>query len=276
VRSLAQECVALAERLGSKRQLAEGVTILAMLACFRGDFERASELFVRLLDIGQHAENDLHQAWGLCGLGECLVRRGAAELAIGMLLEAGQLLRNRKDLTEEFRVEGLLSFACWRSGRPDDARQHAERLAELFAVDATVTVSTLEGLSGVMEYYLGVWEKGAAGAEVRRQARQACTRLDRYAGRFPVGEPRLLRYRGLLHWLGGRRARAWSAWRRSLRRAQRLDLPVEVALAHHELGRHMVPGEPQRAVHLSTAERLFQELGMAGELEQVREEMRRR
>jgi hypothetical protein len=46
-----------------------------------------------------------------------------------------------------------------------------------------------------------------------------------------------------------------------LRAGERLEMPYEQALAHHEIGRHLAPDDPARPHHLARAEAILADLG---------------
>ncbi len=92
---------------------------------------------------------------------------------------------------------------------------------------------TGEALSAVTEVYLGLWEAGSA-AEKRQlegPLHRALAALRRCARIFPASAPRALLWHGRDAWNRGvvRLARRLGA--ASLRRAQRLHMPYEEALA---------------------------------------------
>jgi eukaryotic-like serine/threonine-protein kinase len=95
-------------------------------------------------------------------------------------------------------------------------------------------------------------------AAARTVAQQAVRSLRRYARAFPIGQPRLLLCQGLLAWISGQPARAQRAWRQSLAAAERLGMPYDQLLAHHQLAQHGHTSE--RGHHLTRAQQLFAEL----------------
>jgi hypothetical protein len=66
---------------------------------------------------------------------------------------------------------------------------------------------------------------------------------------------------GRLLFLSGRPRRARAAWRASLSAAQRLDMPLDAALAHTQLGLSAT-GAPQGQWHLEQARTLQHQLGV--------------
>jgi hypothetical protein len=119
---------------------------------------------------------------------------------------------------------------------------------------------TLEGYAGTVEAYLALWERGG-GREARRSAWWALAALGRIAAVYPVGRPRFLALLGTARHLAGRRVAARSAWRRSLRSAERLTMPFEEGLALLESARRLPRDDPDRRERLGRASALFGRLG---------------
>jgi hypothetical protein len=110
---------------------------------------------------------------------------------------------------------------------------------------------------------------------LKRQARRACCALHKFAKVFPIGQPRAYLWQGTFEWLSGRPYVARELWQKSLTAAEHLAMPYAQGLAHYELGRHLPPGAPARAGHLSQARDIFTQLGAAYDLEQVHMELSR-
>jgi serine/threonine protein kinase len=277
VRQIGDESVAVSERAGSLRQLADSVTLHAMLANFLAQFEEAKEHYVRVLSVGQQSCNVMQQAWGLNGMGESLFRQGKHLEACDMLQEAAALLHEKHDHTEELRIQGMLAAIYWRRGLPELTEQAVGALEQVLKKSPSMTCSTLEGFAGLAEVQLGRWEqesRSGRGAGNSDPARKACALLWRHARVFPIGRPRALRYEGLADFLSGRPRRAHKAWQRSLKEAQQLGLVMEAGFAHYEIGRHL-PGDPAGRKHLTEAVRIFAELGMAHDEKLGRDELGR-
>jgi hypothetical protein len=119
---------------------------------------------------------------------------------------------------------------------------------------------------------MSLWEAGGGGKGGGKAdlVVQTCRGLRVYARVFPIGEPRALEFEGRRRWVAGSRARARSAWRRSLAAAERLDMPYDQGRAHTLLGRHSPPGSDERARHLARAAELFDDLGASWDLAEVR------
>ncbi len=237
VRRISNEAIEISERLGDHRQLAESVTVLAMLNCFRGNYDDSRRQFDRVRWLGEQADNDLHAAWGHCGRGECLYREGKLEAARGALEKAWTLLQNRKDRTEEIRAAGLLAIVNWRLQHPDDARRHADAAEGLIAESPHVTVSTLEGLAGLAEARLGFWADHPTDGVAQKRAHRSVALMKRFARVFPIGVPRALRLRGEAATIAGRPRLAQRLFANSLSAADRLGLQLESQWTREAAGR---------------------------------------
>jgi hypothetical protein len=89
-----------------------------------------------------------------------------------------------------------------------------------------------------------------------------------------MARPRALACLGWSSWLNGRAGAARRAWARAVREAERLEMPYELARAHHEIGRHLDAGERSplgldRAEHLERALAGFRAAGCSADLRRV-------
>jgi tetratricopeptide (TPR) repeat protein len=261
----AEESIAIAEQLGDQHQLGLSLTLEAMRQCFVGEFRAAEPLYDRIAQIGRAADNDLHEAWGYSGRGECLFRLGRFADAAASLQNAIALLADKEHRTEEIRLSGMLAATHLRLSDAVSAEQHARRTMRLIADASYTTVSTLEGFSGAAEVLLARWREHPGDPARRSEAERACAQLSWYSKVFPIGWPRWYDHFGTCNWLLGRRRQALRCWRASLREATRLGMPLEIATAHLRLGTADDSSSPARAEQLREALRIFEELGAAHE-----------
>jgi class 3 adenylate cyclase/tetratricopeptide (TPR) repeat protein len=239
--------------------------VAAQAAHFRGQFARGGERWAGLHAIASRNGNELHQAWGLNGQAEAALRQGRFDEAVTFLRDALRLFARNIDRISETSSYGLLAVAQLCRGETELAVWAAERGAQLISQSARPTgYYALEGYAGVARVYLALWETG--NNSLALPAGRACAALHKYAGVFPIGQPRARLSRGLADWLAGRPARALKAWRMGLEAAGRLGMPYEQALAHYELGRHLGAKDPARQIHLDRACKLFTALGAAHDL----------
>ena len=77
----------------------------------------------------------------------------------------------------------------------------------------------------------------------------------------PTGKSSAWRAQGRLDWYAGKMGKAMKAWQQSLKYAESIRMPFELALAHYEIGRHMTADQPERDEHLYIAAEHFVALG---------------
>ncbi|MGH2593828.1 MAG: adenylate/guanylate cyclase domain-containing protein, partial [Anaerolineae bacterium] len=157
------------DRLGDQRQEAEGLGLLAAAAFFQGNFAHGAELRADLYAEARHSGNVQHQAWGLRGQAENILRLGRTDEAIGLLETVAGWLAGSRDRHGQIQANGLLAVAYLRSGDLGRARQAANTAAALIAQSSPTVYSALEGYAGVAEVYLALWEDMSSPSAVSRQ-----------------------------------------------------------------------------------------------------------
>lgn len=260
------EAEATFQRLGDLRLLGDTRTAQGMLGIYRGHFEAAGALFTKLYDHAVRYESLQHQVWASLG-------KAASELGCGRPAEAAHVLERalgllveHPDPAEQIQAYGLLAAARWRQGEDAAALAAASSAANLMTQSKRPTAFYLfEGYTGVAEVHLDRWAAGDRSPATKQAARQACAALHTFARIFPIGKPRDLLLHGRLLHLSGRTRRARAAWRASLSTAQRLDMPLDAALAHTQLGLSAT-GTPQGQWHLEQARTLQHQLGIPDDL----------
>ena len=271
---LFDEVVDISARLGDRRRGDDGLTNLAMVAYFQGEFARAEEFAERLYASAAGRGDADNQAWALMGR----IFNALALDKLDVVAECAGPLQalfaaDSKIVDEPLKISvfGALALAHLRLGQPALARQAADQADQLIARSTPTSYPAVLGYASVAEVYLALWAeelKGAA-AHPRSPARAAAQRtvkaLHKFAGVFPIGSPRAWLWQGHYDWLSGRRAQARQAWRKCLTSAEKLMMPYAAALAHEALGRH-ADDAAERASHLGRARGLFTQLGAASDL----------
>jgi class 3 adenylate cyclase/tetratricopeptide (TPR) repeat protein len=261
-REALDEAEAIFERLGDRRLLGDTRTAQGMLGIYRGHFEAAGALFTRLYDHAVRYESLQHQVWASLGKAASDLRCGRPAAAAHVLERALGLLVDHPDPAEQIQAYGLLAGARWRQSEDAPALAAASSAASLMTQNKRPTAFYLfEGYTGVAEVHLEKMAAGDRSPATKQAARQACAALHTFARIFPIGKPRDLLLHGRLLHLSGRPRRARAAWRASLSTAQRLDMPLDVALAHTRLGLSAT-GTPQGQWHLEQARTLLDQLGV--------------
>lgn len=266
------EALEIYERLQDRAHQQGCRALLGEVHYHQGRFERFAALYTDLHADARHCGNVQAQSWGLVGMAQSALVLGRADEAVAPCEEALVLTAPASpaasadaDRPTRILAYGLLSLARLRRGEADQARQAADSALALIGQAPPTYVPAFEGYASVAEVYLLLWEAeakaGNACPELARGAWRARAALHRFARVFPIGRPRAWLWQGLAHWLSSRAGRAHRAWLSGLRAAERLEMPYERALAHHEIGRHLPPDDPARPTHLARADAILNELG---------------
>jgi tetratricopeptide (TPR) repeat protein len=266
IRRHAEEAIDVAEQLQDHQQLVLSLTVMAMLECFLGEYDAVLKIQDQVRDAALISKNEVHLAWSHSARGEALFRLGETARAIDELRQAEQLLEGKQHSTEEIRMAGLLAAAYWRAGDREAAIEAVHLALKRIDECSYATVSTLEAFAGVVEVMLLDWEARGTSGPLEELLPRAIAKFHWYAKVFPVGRPRWLCHRGTMHWLAGQPRKAARDWARSLREAEKMEMPLEQGFAHYEIGRHADKDSPERTKHLTLALEIFEQLGIMHEL----------
>ena len=263
-----ERAVAINGRLNDHAHREECLAMLAELHYHQGEFRRFRDLYVEVLSSALDSGNSLSEEWGLIGTGQAKWMLGETDEAPALLevpAAAGGGAPEAAYLPTQMLRFADLSLGHLYRGEIGPAREAAKVALDLITQMAPVYVTTIKGCADVAEVCLTLWELAdtAAADGVVRDALRACKALTRMARVFPIAKPRALLCQGWAASLSGKPGRANRAWRGSLQLAERLKMPFERALAHHELGRHLPAGDAARDLHLKCAGELFDQMGAA-------------
>jgi predicted ATPase/DNA-binding SARP family transcriptional activator len=235
---------------------------------------------------GRDRRDPVVHMWGLLVLMETGLRANPDDPALaGWAREARRLLPKVARI-DAARLHAATARLHLSAGRSADAWQEIRAADRLLGPRPSFEQYALEAHAAVCEVCLTLLEQGNAGgksprgpgepdpAELRATAAAALRRLHRYARTFPMARPRELICRGWYAWLNGRTGVARRAWAQAVRAAERLQMPYELARAHHDLGRHLTPGQQSplgldMAGHLEQATAGFHTAGCAADLRRV-------
>ncbi len=255
------------EQLGDIRRTSEIRFFMGLVDFVRGDFDGVAADSAMLVAEAQRRNDS--QLIGIARLAEsqCLMMRGDWDRAIAYLEEA----LSQRDFGEalQMRPFALLAMAWLRKGEVARSRDLIQRALELIAGMRPTIVSSFDGYAAAAEVCLDLWERDPGDRALEQLARSSCQSLRAYARVFPIGAPRAELAQGRYDWLRGRKAKAMRAWKLSLALGEKLDMPFDRALAHFEIGRHMVPTDPARLVHERQARAGFERLGTSYYLERL-------
>jgi tetratricopeptide (TPR) repeat protein len=271
-----EEGGAVARRFGDGRQRDEHAMNYSSLHYMLAQFERSQTLAIELYEASTRRGDVQIQGWSL-------LRQAGNLMPLGRFTEAEKILDqalitlkdylNRGGI-EEIWTYGVLAGIRMRQEHWQDARQAAERVAEIAAKTNPTLYAMLDAYSPVAELYLTLWETEYGHPEdMRRAAKQACKALHQFARTFSYGKARALLHQGTYHWLEGKQATARQTWTASIVAAQDIRLPYEAALTHYEMGRRLTPTDPMRHTHLEHAQTIFADVGSAYYLERTRIEL---
>ncbi len=278
----AEVAMQLNERIGRLRWLEECTGVLGQTLHYHGEFNRSLELYRRMIKSATKRGDEQTQIWGLAGQCETYLRLGGSNVLqeIDICLERCQELlgqyryRNRPD---EIQVFSLMAQLALRRGEWIKAYRAARQVTELIAVEwPPSTFYSFEAYAGLPEVYLTLLEaqkqrefRAPAGDDLPEQAGQAVRDLRNFSRVFPFARPRAVLWQGCEAWSRGKERQARRTWEKSLKQAQRLDMPYDEGQAHLALGRYLPAGHPACIEHLEEAIRIFSELGAGWDLAQA-------
>jgi serine/threonine protein kinase/tetratricopeptide (TPR) repeat protein len=261
----------------SNRDVRSSEEILAVLADavrIFGDRVEAMRLHDEMLSAARRTHNLQGIAWGNIGRGLTLLAVGNAHEAIAVIDEARPIVEQIGDTTQLIGL-GAVAFAHAMVGDWNEARSVAHHTLRLSRATRPAGYHLYAGYQGMCDVFLGSWERelsrGRAPAADVRAAEESCAIFDSYARIFRIGRPQALYYRGLFEWLSGRKRKARRKWNQALELAIELDMPVESARSHYEIGRRLPMGDDARSKHLTRAGELFECTSSAYWVERVRE-----
>lgn len=255
------------QRIGIHRAADQLVLLQGVAAYLTGRRAEATDAGRRGADSGRRRGDPIPHLWGLLlGIESALRFEPADQRDLAPLLdEARGLLPRGIARIDRARFDTAVARLQLEAGDHTQAWRSVRTAAELVGTAPTYAQYTLEGHAGVLEVCLALREGDSEVPEptaLRTITATAARNLQAFARAFPIARPRSLTCAGWSHWLDGRHAAAIDAWVRAAREADRLAMPYELARAHHELGRHLPPGQRSplgmdRSEHLTRAEHLF-------------------
>jgi hypothetical protein len=232
------------------------------------------ELLEECLGSGRGGDGPLPHVLLVAGKGLAAIarlRRGETKEAEKLAMEQLFFVEQASHESEEEVVgRALLEdlSAAARVGESDD--YDAERLAKEQRRNnkaALKSMFTALPRAAVVEVAIELWDKSLK-HEHHVMAHRALASFRELVHVFPVLRPRLHLYEGMIERLDGHTYLMMDQWRKCLVVARQMELPWEVACAHHQLaewGVHTkaeeeLSSELERRAHVSAAQRAFAEL----------------
>lgn len=238
-RSQQDAVIALSRQIGDEYSLLFALS-QRMVSAFRQDQELVFEsLREELSERASRSQSSQFARVYPMHQGLKALRRGDVELARQRLAEAEVHLQKSPNLLGRVQLGGFTALCLLQDGKYHSALLRARDTLAL--VEATQFSNEVlgEGIAAIVEVYLGLWE---ASSEFERPSllvplRQALSALRRCARIFPSGAPRALLWHGRHAWNHGASRLAQELAKASQRRATRLGMPFDEALANKWLAR---------------------------------------
>ncbi len=238
-RSQLEAMIALSRQVGDEYTLMSGLVWRMMVAFRRGEDVLFPVLGTELAARAQRTQsNQFARAYPIYQ-GITALRRGDAATAQRLFSEAEGYVQKTKDLSGRIVVEGLIAHCQLLLGNQEEAVRRAGETLAIVDASRFSTEAVFEGISGVVQVYLILWEAGNA---VERQQhadplRRALAAMRRCGLIFPAASPRALLWQGRDAWNHGAGRTARYLGEASLRRAEQLGMPYDQSLARTWLAR---------------------------------------
>lgn len=171
------------------------------------------------------------ESWTQNAKGMILLRRGEVEAAARMFDESERLTQERPDWIERLNTLSQRALIELGRGEPEAARALAREALGMIAEKPPVAAHALDGLSGTMEAFVGLWAGGSAPVADRLAAQQTLRALQRFSQLFAMAESRAWYWQGHLERMLGHAGKATRAWQRSQQLAERLDMAFDAGKA---------------------------------------------
>lgn len=245
-----EKSIQMADRLGDPYQWEESCFLLAQVKLFTGRYEESEELGRGVRERARRSGTLVHEIWGLGLQADCTLHLGRLDEAVDQSEENLELLGKYTIYPDSIiRNWGVMALARFRRNEFDLALEAAATAGREIAKAPRTNYISFQGYSGSAEIYLTLAERRAGksrGGAPRghgdpdsplQEAREACARLTRYSKTYRLSEPRSAIWNGRLQALEGRREKALAAITKGLRRAEQLELPLDIGLASFHLAR---------------------------------------
>jgi tetratricopeptide (TPR) repeat protein len=239
--------------------------MLTRVKYYQGRFQHSANLADRLYVAAKQQDDIVQQSWSLTSRMETHLLLADREDILALAKELEALVMESNEPGPRQKFYGVSAQVHLQRGEWAAADENARKLLDLISAERPTSFGLLTTYIAATDTYLSLWEREALPDSnyLRKQAVRACKQLTRYAQILPIGEAARLRMHGVLDWLSGRRKQAFKLWSQSLVRAQDLHMPLDEALAHYELGRHLASNDPTRREYLERAGQLFQQMGVS-------------
>jgi hypothetical protein len=154
-------------------------------------------------------------------------------------------------------------------GNFEAAAQIVKELQPSVELTDPIAFWILEGYSGVVQYYLTLWEQNPQDTGLAKQAEKMCQRLMKFGKVFTLGAPIAWAYECWLQHLKQTAVPAQKAFQKSIDLAKKQHMPHEEGIAYWLYARFLPADHPQRLTYLRQAQAIFERLEARWELNAV-------
>lgn len=238
--------------------------MLTRVTYYRGRFQQSAVLASQLYSLAKQQGDILQQSWSLSSQMEAHLLLEDHDDILGLAREMEELAIETHETGSLQKSIGVSAQVHLKRGDYAAAYESVRRLLDIISSETPTSFGLLAVYTAAADVCLTLWECGALTEmdHLTEQTALACELLTRYAKILPIGEPARLRMEGRHIWLSGNQKGARAMWQQGLKRAHELHMPLEEALLHYELGRHISGNDTLRHTHLEQAGQLLQELGV--------------
>ncbi len=247
--------------------------MLTRVTYYRGRFQQSAVLASQLYSLAKQQGDILQQSWSLSSQMEAHLLLEDHDDILGLAREMEELAIETHETGSLQKSLGVSAQVHIKRGDYAAAQESVRRLLDIISSESPTSFGLLTVYTAAADVCLALWERRALPDTVplSEQTALACELLTRYAKILPIGEPARLRMEGRHTWLSGNHNGARAMWQKGLKRASELQMPLEEALLHYELGRHVSGDDALRHTHLERAGQLLRELGVGYFESQIQE-----
>jgi eukaryotic-like serine/threonine-protein kinase len=220
-----QAAEAIHEHLGDGKRLEQSLSSLGHICAIRGEFDEAVALNRRVYDSARRRGDPQMMASALVWQAAAYVMTGQTSEGAALLDEAHPLFSASAD--QGIQIIGYAALAAVQLYRDevDTALQTAETVLSWIEHYAPTSFSALPGFVLLAELYLGLMEREPNRANIPEDAQRVCAAGRKYARTFPIGWPFVWMWQAKYAQLRGEDNKARRLWGKSLKAAEKYDLP---------------------------------------------------
>ncbi len=261
-REVGESALVLSRSLGNNEDIEMCLCAVGNVSFFTGAINQAQASFESVIASATLRSNGLHESWGHYAVARGMLVRGEFDLAEPPLRRALLLLERNSEEVSKLICHGLLAELLFATGRHDQALEEARQALRLIRSGPPTVLTERDGYAGAASVLLALWEHALEGRlplspQLQQEALDADKAMARFAGTFAIGKPRAALIRGRRLWLQGNTAKAQRVWEDGLEEASRLDMPIESALLHRELGWRECSDPERSRTHRENALAIF-------------------